>query len=58
VAAAKAAGLWCVAVPHALTAGLDLSAADAVVDSLADVTLPQLLDWVDQWSRPARDVGA
>ncbi|MDQ1445143.1 MAG: hypothetical protein QOI20_1607 [Acidimicrobiaceae bacterium] len=55
VAAAKAAGLWCVAVPHALTAGLDLSAADLVVSSLADVSLPALLD---QWSGPTRSVGA
>ncbi|HEV7888396.1 MAG TPA: HAD-IA family hydrolase [Acidimicrobiales bacterium] len=55
VAAAKAAGLWCVAVPHALTAGLDLSAADLLVDSLASVSLPALLD---QWSLPARPVGA
>ena len=56
VAAAKAAGLWCVAVPHGLTAGLDLSAADMIVDSLAEVTLAGLVDWVH--SRPARDVGA
>lgn len=55
VAAAKAAGLWCVAVPHGLTAGLDLSAADLILDSLADVTLPHLLA---HFSRPARDVGA
>lgn len=34
VAAAKAAGLWCVAVPHAITRALDLSAADVVVDTL------------------------
>jgi HAD superfamily hydrolase (TIGR01509 family) len=58
VAAAKAAGLWCVAVPHGLTAGLDLSAADVVVDSLADVPLPALLELVDQWRRPTRSLGA
>lgn len=34
VAAAKAAGLWCVAVPHAITRALDLSAADLLVDTL------------------------
>lgn len=55
VAAAKAAGLRCVAVPHGLTAGLDLSAADLVVDSLADVSLSEL---VDQWGRPTRPSGA
>lgn len=37
--AAKAAGLWCVAVPHELTRDLDLSAADLVIDSLAEVDL-------------------
>jgi HAD superfamily hydrolase (TIGR01509 family) len=42
IAAAKAAGLWCVAVPHDLTRHLDLSAADVVVDSLAEVTLEDL----------------
>lgn len=42
VAAAKAAGLRCVAVPHALTRGLDLSAADVVFDSLAGVDLATL----------------
>jgi HAD superfamily hydrolase (TIGR01509 family) len=55
VRAAKAAGLWCVAVPHALTAGLDLSAADLVVDSLASVSLVSLLD---QFGGPARSDGA
>ena len=55
VAAAKAAGMRCVAVPHALTAGLDFSAADLVVDSLASISLPEL---VNQWSRPARPEGA
>jgi HAD superfamily hydrolase (TIGR01509 family) len=43
VAAAKAAGLFCVAAPNSVTAGLDLSAADVVVDSLADVQLSELL---------------
>jgi beta-phosphoglucomutase-like phosphatase (HAD superfamily) len=38
VEAARAAGLHCVAVPSALTAGHDLSAADLVLDSLADAT--------------------
>jgi HAD superfamily hydrolase (TIGR01509 family) len=37
VAAAKAAGLACVAVPGPMTVSLDLSAADLIVGSLADV---------------------
>ncbi|MGH9186460.1 MAG: HAD family hydrolase [Acidimicrobiales bacterium] len=43
VAAAKAAGLRCVAVPGALTRGLDFAAADLVVASLESV---KLADWV------------
>lgn len=43
VAAAKAAGLWCVAVPHRITRSLDLSAADLVVDTLDGLTLDALL---------------
>ena len=39
VAAAKAAGLRCVAVPNALTRHLDLSAADLELTSLADMSL-------------------
>ena len=37
VRAAKAAGLWCVAVPSPMTAGLDFAGADLVVESLADI---------------------
>jgi HAD superfamily hydrolase (TIGR01509 family) len=44
VTAAKRAGLRCVAVPNRITAGLDLSQADMRLTSLADVTLPQLLE--------------
>jgi HAD superfamily hydrolase (TIGR01509 family) len=43
VTAAKRAGLFCVAVPNRITAGLDLSQADLVVGSLAEVTLDELL---------------
>jgi beta-phosphoglucomutase-like phosphatase (HAD superfamily) len=43
VAAAKAAGLLCVAVPNAITGALDLRAADLVVRSLAEVRLDELL---------------
>jgi HAD superfamily hydrolase (TIGR01509 family) len=43
IAAAKAAGLRCIAVPHALTETLDLSAADLRLRSLADCTLADAL---------------
>jgi HAD superfamily hydrolase (TIGR01509 family) len=43
VAAAKGAGLWTVAVPHDLTRHLDLSAADRVVASLAELPLAEAL---------------
>lgn len=42
VRAAKAAGLWCVAVPHDLTRDLDLSMADLVIDSLAATDLTEI----------------
>jgi HAD superfamily hydrolase (TIGR01509 family) len=43
VLAAKRAGLTCVAVPNALTARLDLGAADLRLASLADMPLAALL---------------
>ncbi|MDZ4826853.1 MAG: HAD-IA family hydrolase, partial [Actinomycetota bacterium] len=43
IAAAKAAGLRCIAVPHAITVQLDLSAADLIVPSLADISLSDTL---------------
>jgi HAD superfamily hydrolase (TIGR01509 family) len=43
IAAAKDAGLLCVAVPNALTAGMDLSRADVRLGSLADTPLEELL---------------
>lgn len=43
VQAAKAAGLFCVAVPNPVTASLALDEADLVVRSLADLPLDQLL---------------
>lgn len=43
VAAAKAAGMSVVAVPGRVTRSHDLSAADLVVASLADVTVPDLV---------------
>jgi HAD superfamily hydrolase (TIGR01509 family) len=41
--AARAARIFCVAVPNAVTARLDLSRADLVVDSLDDLPLVELL---------------
>jgi HAD superfamily hydrolase (TIGR01509 family) len=43
VAAAKAAGLWCVVVPNTLTRRVDLSAADVHLDSLADASLADVI---------------
>jgi HAD superfamily hydrolase (TIGR01509 family) len=50
VTAAKQAGLKCVAIPNPITARLDLSQADLVIGSLAEVTLQQLLERLE----PAR----
>jgi HAD superfamily hydrolase (TIGR01509 family) len=43
IAAAKDAGLLCVAVPNALTAAMDLSRADIRLTSLAETPLERLL---------------
>lgn len=43
IAAAKAAGVWCVAVPNSVTRNMDLTAADFQIGSLADQTLDQLI---------------
>jgi putative hydrolase of the HAD superfamily len=43
VRAAKAAGLFCVAIPNPATQTLALDDADLVLDSLADLPLPDLL---------------
>jgi HAD superfamily hydrolase (TIGR01509 family) len=43
IAAAKAAGLRCVAVPNPITVALDLSAADLRIDSLGALTLEELI---------------
>jgi len=43
IAAAKAAGLFCIAVPNPLTAPLDFSAADLRLASLADLPLAEAL---------------
>jgi HAD superfamily hydrolase (TIGR01509 family) len=46
IKAAKAAGIFCVAVPNSVTAALGLDEADVVLDSLADLPLAELLDRV------------
>ena len=51
VAAAKRAGMRCVAIPNSITARLDLSAADVLLVSLADVTLPELLSRLGEADR-------
>ena len=44
ITAARRAGLRCVAVPNAVTARLDLSGADLVTGSLADLSLAELIE--------------
>ena len=44
IAAAKAAGLFCVAVPNAMTRDLDVRAADLRLASLAAMPLAELLE--------------
>jgi HAD superfamily hydrolase (TIGR01509 family) len=44
ISAAKAAGLYCVAIPNPLTAGLRLDHADLRLGSLADLPLADLID--------------
>jgi HAD superfamily hydrolase (TIGR01509 family) len=48
IRAAKRAGLRCVAVPHGLTGGLDLSEADLQLASLADKPLEELVLELDR----------
>ena len=45
--AARAARIFCVAVPNAVTAQLDLSHADLVVGSLEDLPLVELVARID-----------
>jgi HAD superfamily hydrolase (TIGR01509 family) len=44
VTAAKAAGIYCVAVPNPITATLAFDDADLVLESFANLPLPQLLE--------------
>ena len=51
IAAAKRAGLFCVAVPNLLTRQLSLAHADLLISSLADLPLQQLLEHVQRNGR-------
>ena len=51
IAAAKRAGLFCVAVPNPLTRQLSLTHADLLINSLADLPLQQLLEHVRRHGR-------
>jgi HAD superfamily hydrolase (TIGR01509 family) len=46
--AAKAAGLFCVAVPNTMTAEMDLTVADLQIDSLGSVPLDELIQRAEQ----------
>jgi HAD superfamily hydrolase (TIGR01509 family) len=47
VTAAKAAGIYCVAVPNPITATLAFDEADLILESFADLPLPELLRRLD-----------
>jgi HAD superfamily hydrolase (TIGR01509 family) len=47
IKAAKAAGIFCVAIPNGVTAALGFDEADLVLDSLADLPLRALIERVD-----------
>jgi HAD superfamily hydrolase (TIGR01509 family) len=53
VMAAKQAGMLCVAIPNSITATLDLSQADVVLRSLADLPLPGLLQRLQPLTYPS-----
>jgi HAD superfamily hydrolase (TIGR01509 family) len=55
VRAAKAAGLFCIAVPNSITRDLGLEEADVVVDSLAEFPLARLLDRANERGRGRGD---
>ncbi len=50
VAAAKRAGMKCVAIPNSITARLDLTQANITLHSLAEITLRELLEQVTSTS--------
>ena len=43
IAAAKSAGIYCVAIPNPITKYLNLTNADLILDSLANLSLQELL---------------
>ncbi len=47
IRAARAAGLFCVAVPNPITQQLEMDHADLVIDSLESVTLDELIEKAD-----------
>ena len=47
VKSAKAAGLYCVAVPNSVTGTLDLSEADTILPSLESLSLAALIDRIE-----------
>jgi putative hydrolase of the HAD superfamily len=51
IQAAKAAGLFCIAVPNEMTSGLPLDRADLHMRSLADMRLGELLKKVEEMRR-------
>jgi HAD superfamily hydrolase (TIGR01509 family) len=57
IRAAKAARIWCVAVPTTMTATMDLSEADLKISSLETVPLPELIRRLnsERSRRPAPD---
>jgi HAD superfamily hydrolase (TIGR01509 family) len=54
VAAATAAGLFTVAVPHALTRSMDLSRAQLLVSSLEEVSLSEVVALAEAWAGGAQ----
>lgn len=54
IAAAKAAGLHCVAVPNPMTSALDLTAADLRLDSLGALSLEGVIARLSLGSSPAQ----
>jgi beta-phosphoglucomutase-like phosphatase (HAD superfamily) len=54
ITAAQAAGIFCVAVPNAISSQLSTDHADLRLSSLADVTLQELLDRVTRRRNAAR----
>lgn len=55
ITAAKSAGLFCIAVPNELTRNLRLDQADLIVDSLAELSLEELLRRVEGKGRKGKE---